>query len=117
MGRKAIICECSSNGTFLIDDCVDLGLEPVVIYPPIPDESDSLIGEIRKSSEAAIAGRAEIMRVTDMREVAARLDGCDVAPTSWRVCWVFPGTTPPPPGTAPRSCTCTGPWRGPACAT
>ena len=79
MGRKAIICECSSNGTFLIDDCVDLGLEPVVIYPPIPDESDSLIGEIRKSSEAAIAGRAEIMRVTDMREVAARLDGCDVA--------------------------------------
>ena len=79
MGRKAIICECSSNGTFLIDDCVNLGLEPVVIYPPIPDESDSLIGEIRRSSEAAIAGRAEIMRVTDMREVAARLDGCDVA--------------------------------------
>ena len=71
MGRKAIICECSSNGTFLIDDCVDLGLEPVVIYPPIPDESDSLIGEIRRSSEAAIAGRAEIVRVTDMREVAA----------------------------------------------
>ena len=79
MGRKAIICECSSNGTFLIDDCIGLGLEPVVIYPPIPDESDSLIGEIRRSSEAEIAGRAEIMRVTDMREVAARLNGCDVA--------------------------------------
>ena len=79
MGRKAVICECSSNGTFLIDDCIGLGLEPVVVYPPIPDEESSLIGEIRRNSEKAVAGRAEIIRASSMDEVAEDLSGCDVA--------------------------------------
>ena len=79
MGRKAVICECSSNGTFLIDDCRKMGLDPVVVYPPIPDEETSLIGEIRRSSEAKIGGSAEIIRKSGMDEVADMLSGCDVA--------------------------------------
>lgn len=79
MGRKAVICECSSNGTFLIDDCRKMGLDPVVVYPPIPDEETSLIGEIRRSSESKIGGSAEIIRKSGMDEVADMLSGCDVA--------------------------------------
>ena len=78
MGRKAVICECSSKGTFLIDDCRNLGLEPVAVYLPIPDEDDSLVGMLRRSSEKALEG-VEIIRAPDAEEVARRLSGSDVA--------------------------------------
>ena len=78
MGRKAVICECSSNGTFLIDDCIGLGLEPVAVYLPIPDEDDSLVGMLRRSSENALEG-IEVIHAPDVEGIARRLSGSDVA--------------------------------------
>ena len=78
MGRKAVICECSSNGTFLVEDCRNLGLEPVAVYLPIPDEDDSLVGMLRRSSEKALEG-VEVIHAPDAEEVARMLSGSDVA--------------------------------------
>ena len=78
MGRKAVICECSSNGTFLVEDCRNLGLEPVAVYLPIPDEDDSLVGMLRRSSEKALEG-VEVIHAPDAGEVARMLSGSDVA--------------------------------------
>ncbi len=79
MARKAIICECVSNGVLLVDDCLSMGLDPVVVYPPIPGGEDTFAGSLRRSAESIIAGRAEVIRPESFDGLIARLDGMDVA--------------------------------------
>ena len=51
MARKAVICECTSNGIFLVRDCIDQGLDPVVVYPPLPAGEDDFAGRMRRIAE------------------------------------------------------------------
>lgn len=79
MGRKAVICECSSMGVRLVDDALGLGLEPVAVYPPLPEGSDFLAAEVRGSSPKDLAGKVEILRPGDVDELVRMLSGKDVA--------------------------------------
>lgn len=79
MGRKAVICECVSNGVFLVDDALAMGLEPVVVYPPIPKGEDTFAGQLRAAASKVIGDRAEILRPRDMDDLVSMLDGMDIA--------------------------------------
>lgn len=78
MGRKAVICECSSSGINLIDDALALGLDPVAAFPPLPGGSGFLAAEVRGSPED-LADRAEVLMPRDLDDLLGMLSGMDVA--------------------------------------
>lgn len=79
MARKAVICECTSNGIFLVRDCIDQGLDPVVVYPPLPAGEDDFAGRMRRIAEQRIVDLAEVIRPADMDDLVSRLEGYDIA--------------------------------------
>ena len=79
MARKAVICECTSNGVFLVEDCIAQGLDPVVVYPPLPAGEDDFAGRMRRIAERMVSDRAEVIRPAGMDDLVSKLEGCDVA--------------------------------------
>ncbi len=74
---KVVICECASNGTFLLDDCRSMGLEPIVIFPE--SVNDSLVESVRQSSIGAIDDSVTVLHPTSVDEAIDFLSGMDIA--------------------------------------
>ncbi len=75
---KIVICECVSNGVFLLEDCRRLGLEPVVVFPPVA-EGDSLVTDARESAVEFIGDSVEVLYPESLDELVERLSGEDIA--------------------------------------
>ncbi len=75
--RKAVICECASNGTFLLEDCRRMDLEPIVVYPPCED-GDSILRSVREDAMSKMDGSIKVLFPGSIDELVGSLQGEDI---------------------------------------